>query len=349
MRNYSPHKIALYTALCVSGITALLTAVISFLQLGAVDPLLVVSNFVGVGVASYFVFKYTVDRFIYERIKVIYKTIHNLKSQKNHKEREIEKEEDPIGTVNAEVLDWASHRGEEIEALKKQEAYRREFIGNLAHELKTPMFNMQGYLFSLLEGGLDDDTVNYEYLSRADNNLERLIDLVESMDSITKLESGKEELHMERFDLVLLARECLDSLELTAKQKDITLRFREAAEKPIWVKADKRMVMQVLTNLTANSINYGEDGGETEIRFYDMDVNILVEIADNGLGIAEKHLDRLFERFYRIDKSRARHQGGSGLGLAIVKHIIDAHNQTINVRSTEGVGSTFSFTLEKAR
>ena len=255
---------------------------------------------------------------------------------------------DPINVVNQEVIDWATKRREEITELRTQEAYRREFIGNLAHELKTPMFNMQGYLFSLLEGGLDDDKVKYEYLSRADKNLERLIDLVESMDSITKLESGKESLKMERFDLVELAKECRDSLELTAQQKEISLSFRDNTGKPIWVRADKRKVMQVFTNLVVNSINYGEKGGETEIRFYDMDVNILVEIADNGLGIAEQHLDRLFERFYRIDKSRARSQGGSGLGLAIVKHIIEAHDQTINVRSTEGVGSTFSFTLEKA-
>lgn len=291
---------------------------------------------------------YLVEKFIHKKIKVIYKTIHNLKLSKDSVPEDFKMNTDILSQVNKDVVDWASNKKAEIEQLKSMEQYRKEFIGNVSHELKTPIFNIQGYLLTLLEGGLDDPRINRDYLQRAERSVERMITIVEELDTITKLESGQMKLDIEKFDIVALTKEVFEQSEIHAKSKNIKLIFHKNYEKPIKVKADRERIRQVLTNLIVNSIKYGKDNGITEVRFYDMDDNLLVEVADNGVGINEKHLPRLFERFYRVDQSRSRDMGGSGLGLAIVKHIIEAHKQTINVRSTENVGSTFSFTLSKA-
>jgi two-component system phosphate regulon sensor histidine kinase PhoR len=298
-------------------------------------------------VVNYFLSYYLVEKFIYEKIKVIYKTIHNLKLSKNSLPEDLKMNTDILSKVNKDVVDWASKKKEEIEQLKLLEQYRKEFIGNIAHELKTPIFNIQGYILTLLEGGLDDPRINRDYLQRAERSVERMITIIEDLDTISKLESGQLTLNIEKFDIVALTKEVFEQSEMYAKSKNIRLIFNKNYDKPIRVKADKERIRQVLTNLIVNSIKYGKENGTTEIRFYDMDDNILVEVADNGIGINEKHLPRLFERFYRVDQSRSRDMGGSGLGLSIVKHIIEAHKQTINVRSTENVGSTFSFTLSK--
>jgi len=298
-------------------------------------------------VVNYFLSYYLVEKFIYEKIKVIYKTIHNLKLSKNSLPEDLKMNTDILSKVNKDVVDWASKKKEEIEQLKLLEQYRKEFIGNIAHELKTPIFNIQGYILTLLEGGLDDPRINRDYLQRAERSIERMITIIEDLDTISKLESGQLTLNIEKFDIVALTKEVIEQSEIYAKSKNIRLIFNKNYDKPIKVKADKERIRQVLTNLIVNSIKYGKENGTTEIRFYDMDDNILVEVADNGIGINEKHLPRLFERFYRVDQSRSRDMGGSGLGLSIVKHIIEAHKQTINVRSTENVGSTFSFTLSK--
>jgi two-component system, OmpR family, phosphate regulon sensor histidine kinase PhoR len=299
-------------------------------------------------ISTFFASVFFIEKFIYRRIKIIYKTIHSLKI-KNVLPEHVTFKNDLLGQVNRDVLEWAQTNRKEIEQLKNQEEYRKEFIGNVSHELKTPIFNIQGYILTLLEGGLEDEKINREYLFRASRSVERMINIVEDLDTVTRLESGQLLIEPTKFDLVELCKEVIEQQEINAKRKNISLKLKAKVDKPIFVLGDKDRIRQVLTNLLINSVKYGKEGGLTEFRFYDMDDNILVEVADNGIGIAQEHLPRLFERFYRVDKSRSRESGGSGLGLAIVKHIIEAHNQTINVRSTVGAGSTFSFTLQKAR
>jgi two-component system phosphate regulon sensor histidine kinase PhoR len=257
-------------------------------------------------------------------------------------------DKDIIHKVNEEVTEWAQDRRQEIEELKKLEAYRREFLGNVSHELKTPLFNIQGYILTLLDGGLDDPSINKEYLERSGKNIERMISIVEDLEVISRFETGELKLDILNFDIVALVTDVIELLEVKAKKKNIHQKIVRENEKPLFVKADKERIRQVLINLLDNSIKYGTDGGKTKVSFFDMDENILIEVTDNGLGVDSKDVPRLFERFFRVDKSRSREQGGSGLGLAIVKHIIEAHHQTINVRSSIGVGTTFAFTLQKA-
>jgi two-component system phosphate regulon sensor histidine kinase PhoR len=298
--------------------------------------------------SSYFIFRYILHKFIYEKIKPIYKTIHTFKRIRDTREH-FDFKHDILQKVNEDVARWAEQRSNEIEELKQQEEFRREFIGNVSHELKTPVFNIQGYVATLLEGGLDDAEINRLYLEKSEKNIERMINIINDLGVISQLESGKATLLYSSFDIVELTNEIFEILEIKANIKNITLRFnsRLSDDSHILVNADKEKIRQVLSNLIDNSIKYGKEGGRTKVSFYDMDENILVEVSDNGIGIEEHHVPHLFERFYRVDKSRSRSMGGSGLGLAIVKHIIEKHKQTINVRSAPGVGSTFSFTLEK--
>jgi two-component system phosphate regulon sensor histidine kinase PhoR len=300
-------------------------------------------------VISYFGFLIAIEQFIYKKIKLIYRTIHSLKLNKDDALSDFNLNKDIISQVSQEVIDWDKKNKLEIERLKDMESYRREFVGNVSHELKTPIFNIQGYLLTLMEGGLYDEKINMDYLTRANKSVDRMIALIEDLDIISKLESGVIEMHLKKVNISDLTQDVLSSLEIKAQEKNIKLTIQNTLNKPVWVMADADKINQVLVNLIVNSIKYGKDGGETKIKFYDMDENILVEVADNGQGIEEKHHKRLFERFYRTDRGRARDSGGTGLGLAIVKHIIEAHHQTINLRSTVDVGSTFSFTLKKAK
>ena len=254
---------------------------------------------------------------------------------------------DVLANAADDTKKWADERNSEISKLKEQEAFRREFLGNLAHELKTPVFSIQGYILTLLEGGLEDETVNRSFLERASKATDRMASILEDLDEITKMEVDRVELNITQFDLIDLAQEVMESLEMPAKDKQITLSFNKDYD-PIEVLADRGKIGQVLTNLISNSIAYGNESGRTQVKFYYMDEAIMCEIADNGPGIEEHLLPRLFERFYRVEQSRNRNEGGSGLGLAIVKHIIESHEQTINVRSTINVGCTFSFTLKLA-
>lgn len=287
-----------------------------------------------------------IERFIFEKIKIIYKNIHKLKMTQAN-EPVVNMRSDMLGSINTEVMDWASESQDELIKLREQEEFRRRFIGNLSHELKTPIFNIQGYILTLLEGGLEDPAVNRKFLKRAAKGVERMTNIIEDLDTITRIESEHIDLQLVRFDIVQLISETIDSLEMKASKKGISLE-QVGPIKTAQVLADKSRIGQVLVNLLVNSINYGKEGGKTEVRIQDMHDHYLIEVADNGPGIAEEHLTRLFERFYRVDKSRSRNHGGTGLGLAIVKHFIEAHQQSINVRSTVGVGSTFSFTLKKA-
>ncbi|MCW8898747.1 MAG: ATP-binding protein [Flavobacteriales bacterium] len=297
---------------------------------------------------SYFGFLFALEKFIYRKIKLIYRTIHNQKLKKDGEIEDLDFSDNIIQKVQQDVLDWAKTNQQEITRLKTSENFRREFVGNVSHELKTPIFNIQGYLLTLIEGGMDDPNINKDYLVKANNSVERMIDIIEDLDEITKLESGRLSMKIEKTDIVEVVKEVVDSLEERINKAGVTVKIQNQ-EKPIWIMADARKITQVLVNLIINAIKYGKPNGTIRIKFFDMHDNILVEVADDGEGIEAQHLPRLFERFYRTDKGRARENGGSGLGLSIVKHIVEAHKQTINVRSTVGVGSTFSFTLKKAK
>ncbi len=301
---------------------------------------------VTIALGSYLIFRTILDKFLYRRIKLIYKMIRSSKVSMTD-EDESEPDEDALGRVEQEVETWIKEQTNEIQSLKQLEAYRRSFIGNVSHELKTPLFTVQGYIHTLLDGGLEDASVNRNFLARAASNVERLQTIVEDLDLVTKLEKDTVVLDKQDFDLKALALDVIHDLSSQAAIKDIELSLKQGASNRYIVHADKEYIRAVLSNLIVNSIKYGNESGQTKIAFYDMDSFILVEVADNGIGISDKHLKHVFDRFYRVDKSRSRDIGGSGLGLSIVKHIMEAHDQTINVRSTKGEGSTFGFTLEK--
>ncbi len=350
LKNSTPRQLAFYAATTITGIFLLLALIFDYytnaIQANAIGiAFLCLTCFIG----AFLVIFYALKLFIYRRVKLIYKSIHRLKVVNNEKINSIDMDNDIISEVEKEVVDWAEDKEEEIESLRSLATYRRNFMGNISHELKTPLFSIQGYLHTLLEGGLYDESVNYNYLSRAAKNVDRLQTIVMDLESISRLESGELILDIQEFDIRALATEVFDDLEMQAKEKNIGIVLKEGADYPFMVKADRENIRQVLTNLLSNSLKYGKENGQTKVGFYDMDNNILVEVADNGIGISEKHLPHLFDRFYRVDKSRSRSEGGSGLGLSIVKHIVDAHRQIVNVRSMVDVGSTFGFTLEKVR
>ncbi len=258
---------------------------------------------------------------------------------------QINMDEDVIGKVNKDVMDWASEQIEEITLLRETDSFRKDFIGNLAHELKTPLFNIQGFIMTLIEGGADDPEIREKFLRKAEKNVDRMTGLLEDLDSIYKIESGGLSLDPHPTNIVELCCDIVDSLQKKAEKSNIEL---SVSDKELYtVLCDVNKIEQVVSNLLVNSINYGNEGGSTRIKFFDMEDKVLIEVSDNGIGIKKKDLMRIYERFYRVDKSRSRDAGGSGLGLAIVKHIIEAHGQNIHVRSTYGQGTTFSFTLQK--
>ena len=254
-----------------------------------------------------------------------------------------------VENISEELTAWADDNDKEITRLKQNEAFRKHYLGNVAHELKTPIFNIQGYISTLLDGGLEDELINRKYLERAEKSIDRLINIVSDLDTISKLENDMNRLKMETFDIVALAKEIADQLEIEAAKRNIKLSVKGADSLPsqFRVTADKHFVGQVLVNLIANSIHYGKEGGSTRIRFRDMADKVLVEVEDTGVGISKEDMPRIFERFYRVDKSRSREQGGTGLGLAIVKHIVEAHGERVTVRSELGTGTTFAFPLKK--
>jgi len=252
-----------------------------------------------------------------------------------------------ITEVNQEVLSFASSQTREIGRLKEMEQYRKEYMGNVSHELKTPIFNIQGYVLTLLDGGLEDQKINRKYLERTEKSVNRLISIIEDLETISRHEAGELKLQREEFNIVQLVEEVFEAQEIRAKKRDIKLQFDKKYKKPILVFADKMRVFQVLANLITNSIYYGKSGGKTHVSISETRNKVMVEVNDNGIGIAPSDIHRVFERFYRVDKSRSREQGGTGLGLAIVKHILEAHNETIRVKSKLSKGSSFIFSLAK--
>jgi two-component system phosphate regulon sensor histidine kinase PhoR len=301
-------------------------------------------------ITSFLVFYYLIEKYVYSKIKVIYKMIHSLKLGKDLKDALGEYvSSDPINDVELEVKEWAKEKKTEIEDLKKQEKFRREFLSNISHEFKTPLFSIQGYVESLMNGAMDEPETAQRFLEKVSRNVDRLTYLIKDLDEISKLETGEIPINYSRFKINDLIKEVIESMEMKAKKHHIKLVFKEKYDESLFVSADREKIRQVLANLIGNSIKYGRENGTTSLSLFELHDQVLVEVTDNGMGISEKHLPRLFERFFRIDDSRSRQVGGSGLGLAIVKHIIEAHEQTINVRSTEGVGATFGFTLKLSK
>jgi len=349
MNTTTPRSLALYLSIWLSVCLGLFVFAADYVMSGDFNFLLPFTTIGFTFLICYFLFQYALERFIYRKIKLIYKNIHQLKLKKGQKPKTIDLNSDIIFEVNKDVEAWAKDQKEEIEYLKNLENYRREFLGNVSHELKTPIFNIQGYVMTLLEGALEDPNVNKAYLERAEKSIERMIHIIEDLEVITQFESGQLILQMEKFDLVNLCTEIMQSILFSAEKNNVRLSFKEVYDKPIYVKADKESIKKVITNLLMNSIKYSKEIGESKVAFYDMDENILIEVADNGIGIEKEHIPRLFERFYRVDRSRSRDIGGTGLGLSIVKHIIEAHDQTISVRSLVDVGTTFGFTLAKSK
>ncbi|MFT3908998.1 MAG: ATP-binding protein [Ferruginibacter sp.] len=341
-KNLSPQQLAASTALAL---TIPITAAIVIFK-----PVwwIVLSSFVVIFLGSFGLILYTLQTFIYRKIKLIYKLIYQTKASKREEfyYKNILPQKS-IDEVREDVEAWAQQRKVEIEVLQRNEVFRKEFLQNLSHELKTPIFSIQGYVDTLLNGALHNNEVNTKFLQSTARNVDRLVNLVDDLDAISKLESGEQELHFQNFIIQDLLKDVYDSLDIKTKEKDIRLIIKKGCEFPLTVFADKEKIRQVLINLVDNAIKYGKNNGTVEASFYNVDgKNVLIEISDDGAGISEEHLPRIFERFYRTDLARSRKVGGSGLGLSICKHIIEAHKQAIHVRSKIDVGTTFGFSLQ---
>jgi len=342
----SPRNIAVFNSAIISVITAVLLICIS-VYYTTIDPYVIIGTAVIVNILSYIIIKYSINRFFDEKINIIYKTIGELRTKPASKKDK--NTSDVLDIVNQVVLNWSKEKKQEIEELRKMAAYRREFLGNVSHELKTPIFNIQGYIHTLLEGGINDSKINVKFLEKTDKSINRMIALVKDLEEISGLESAYLKLNLEEFNLYDLTVEVIEFLERKASVNHTTFTINSGSSKTIRVMADKKRIRQVLINLIDNAIKYGHSNdNRIKISYYSFDNNYLIEIQDNGIGIPEGNIARIFERFYRTDQSRSRDKGGTGLGLAIVKHIIEAHRQSISVRSKLEEGTTFSFTLKMA-
>jgi len=345
IKNITPRQLSAFTALILSvPIGLLLWFVEKRWQLALVYVVVL-------SICSYFLISFVLERFIYRKIKLIYKFIYQTKATK--REETYYKyilPQKSIDEVREDVEAWASEKKEEIDLLRSNEQFRKEFLQNLSHEFKTPVFAIQGYVDTLLHGALENPEVNRRFLEKAATNVERLTNLLSDLDEISKLERGELPFIKQNFVIQELVKETFESISIMAENKNIRCSIKKGCESPLVVFADKEKIRQVLLNLTENSIKYGKQDGTITASMYNMDgKHILIELSDDGTGISEKHLPRVFERFYRTDSGRIMDTAGSGLGLAICKHIIEAHGQTIHVRSRENVGTTIGFTLDRRR
>ena len=338
--NFNPFKFSLLSSLYIS-IGAYF--VINYNDLSiSVESVLI--SFIIFGL-SFLILQLRVRRLLFERIRQIYEDL-EFETDSLIKTSPIDSD---MNSFSRDLEEFVKLKRTEIETLKKEGIYRKEFVGNVAHELKTPLFSVQGYISNLLDGAMDDKELLKKYLKRAEKSVDRLTFIIKDLDLITQLESSTLKLKVTSFDIIKLTEEIIEDLEISASKRNIKIIFNKNYDKQILVEADKNRIEQVITNLVTNSINYGSEKGTTEISFESNVEKIIVKVNDNGEGITEENMPRLFQRFFRVDVSRSRSQGGSGLGLAIVKHIIDAHNENIYVQSTVGVGSEFSFTLKKSK
>ena len=335
IKNISPKQIALFIAAAISLLVGIVNLVFTK------NALIGLFSFLAIFTISYLLIYFFLQQFIYRRIKLIYKFIYQTKASK--KEEVYYKYILPrksIDEVEEDVEKWAFQRSREIEILQQNEAYRKEFLQNLAHEFKTPIFAIQGYVHTLLDGAMDKPDVNKRFLENASKNIERLVNLMNDLDEISRLERGEQFLNKQQFVIQDLLKEVFETLSIATKERSIRSSIKKGCESPVSVVADKEKIRQVIINLLVNAYKYGKPEGNIVASIYQTDGrHVLVEISDDGMGIEEEHLKRIFERFYRTDKGRSRDKGGTGLGLAICKHIIEAHGQTIHVRSKPDVGS----------
>jgi two-component system, OmpR family, phosphate regulon sensor histidine kinase PhoR len=341
VRNLSPRQLALLTAVVLSVPVSLGIWALGHTWREALVSFLVVL------LGSFLLIQFIIQQFIYRKLKLIYKFIYSTKASKkqetyyNHV-----LPQKSIDEVRQDVEEWGERQQQEIRVLQQNETFRKEFLQNLAHEFKTPVFAIQGYIETLLQGAMEDPQMNQRFLEKASRNVYRLVHLINDVDEISKLERGELKLKKEPFVIQDLVREVYESLSLKAEQQRVGLVLKKGCEQPLVVVADKEKIRQVLINLIDNSIRYGKQNGTVSASMYNTDDrNILVEISDDGMGIGEEHLTRIFERFYRTQEGRNRDVTGSGLGLAICKHIIEAHGHSIHVRSTQDLGTTIGFTL----
>ena len=343
VKTNTPQKLSITSSIIITAFTAILMMIAHWLGWTFWLPIFIAVLFL----ISYFTTLYILSILINDKITPIYKTISEVPFEMKRITKLMHGNRDLIAEVDQEVKLWAEDKLAEIERLRELEKYRKDFVGNVSHELKTPIFNIQGYILTLLDGGLEDPKINRLYLERTEKSIDRMIRVVEDLESITKLESGELKINKEPFDLVKLTEEVFEFELRDSKARRISMNLVVPPNKPVFVMADKKRIFEVISNLVGNAIKYGKKGGNVNVVFYDMDKMVLIEVSDDGIGIEKKDLIRIFERFYRVDKSRSRIQGGTGLGLSIVKHIIEAHEQTIHVKSQVDKGTTFTFMLEK--
>ncbi len=344
-KNLSPRQVSAVLAFSIAALVGLANFVL------VDDWKIALASFAVLFLVAYLLIFYFLQQFIYRRIKLIYKFIYQTKATK--REEFYNKYIIPqksIDEVKEDVEKWAEQRQGEIELLRKNEAFRKDFLQNLAHEFKTPIFAIQGYIDTLLGGAMENPEVRKRFLENASRNVDRLVNLMNDLDEISRLESGEQILYKQYFIMQDLIREVLESLSIKLNQREISAAIKKGCEAPVYVFADKEKIRQVMINLVSNATKYGKPGGSIIISVYNTDeFKVLVEVSDDGIGIEESHLSRIFERFYRTDKARSRDKGGTGLGLAICKHIIEAHGESMHVRSKPEVGTTIGFTLSSTR
>lgn len=340
-KNFSPHQLASVTALSLS--VPISIGFYAFKPVWWIALLVFIIIFAG----SFALILYTLQTFIYRKIKLVYKLIYQTKASKREEfyYKNILPQKS-IDEVREDVEAWAMQRKAEIEVLQRNEVFRKEFLQNLSHELKTPIFAIQGYVDTLLSGALHNEEVNTRFLQSTARNVDRLVNLLDDLDEIARLETGQLKLNKTNFIIQDLLKEVYESLFLISKEKNINTVIKKGCEIPLTVFADKERIRQVFTNLVENALKYSNNNRLVEASFYNVDgKHVLIEISDEGVGIPEEHIARIFERFYRTDLARSRKEGGSGLGLSICKHIIEAHGQYIHVRSKLDVGTSIGFSL----
>ena len=346
MKIKKTYSYALWSAIYITLIAGVFAAIWYFFILKKISFSAILISIVVLFIISFFIIQYRAEHFIYRRLKKIYEDVSILDVNDLKKDSVTT----DIEQLSNKMQTYAEGKELEIKSLTERDSFRRDFLGNVAHELKTPLFTVQGYILTLLEGGMDDKNIRLKYLERANKGVERLVAVTKDLDMIAKLETDGLKIDKEVFNILEIIQNVFDLVEMKAKKRNIILKFDRIYEFPVFVIGDIEKTEQVLINLVVNSIKYGKPGGTTIVTADDYDHNkFVIRVIDNGEGIKQQHFPRLFERFYRVDQSRSREQGGSGLGLSIVKHIVEAHNQNVLLKSTFGKGSEFSFTMEKAK
>jgi len=346
MKIKKTYSYALWSAIYITLIAGVFAAIWYFFILNKISFSAILISIVVLFIISFFIIQYRAEHFIYRRLKKIYEDVSILDVNDLKKDSVTT----DIEQLSNKMQTYAEGKELEIKSLTERDSFRRDFLGNVAHELKTPLFTVQGYILTLLEGGMDDKNIRLKYLERANKGVERLVAVTKDLDMIAKLETDGLKIDKEVFNILEIIQNVFDLIEMKAKKRNIVLKFDRIYEFPVFVIGDIEKTEQVLINLIVNSIKYGKPGGTTIITADDYDHNkFVIRVIDNGEGIKQQHFPRLFERFYRVDQSRSREQGGSGLGLSIVKHIVEAHQQNVLLKSTFGKGSEFSFTMGKAK